>query len=154
KFHEKDGARRASARARLVYEPATAEQENVRSAQSWRLIAPPIDANELRWYLEKYAPWPSHYFRDRARRVEQNLVKWGQLLYEAAMPVAYTADVLKAWARISDDADRRFSVYIDTALEAGAADDEVKTEGSCGTVAGIAMGTASRRRQLLVSRRK
>ena len=127
KFHEKDGVRRASARARLVYEPATAEQENVRSAQSWRLIAPPIDANELRWYLEKYAPWPSHYFRDRARKVEENLVKWGQLLYEAAMPVAYTADVLKAWARISDDADRRFSVYIDTALEAGAADDEVKT---------------------------
>ena len=40
KFHEQDGARRASARARLVYEPATAGQPEVASAQSWRLIAP------------------------------------------------------------------------------------------------------------------
>jgi hypothetical protein len=58
------------------------------SAQSWRLIAPigPIEAGELSWYLEHYAIWPSHYFRDRARKVEENLVKWGQLLHEAAMP--------------------------------------------------------------------
>jgi len=53
KFHEKDGVRRASARARLVYEPATAGQEDVFSTQSWRLIAPigPIEAEGLRWYL-------------------------------------------------------------------------------------------------------
>ncbi|HEU4833724.1 MAG TPA: tetratricopeptide repeat protein [Pyrinomonadaceae bacterium] len=127
KFHEKDGVRQASARARLVYEPATPGQEDVRSAQSWRLIAPPVDAEELRWYLEKYSLWPSQYFRNRARKVEQNLVKWGQLLYQAAIPVAHTADVLKAWARIDDHADRRFSVYVDTALEAGAPDDDVKT---------------------------
>lgn len=127
KFNEKDGVRRASARARLVYEAATAGQEDVRSAQSWRLIAPPVDAEELHWYLEKYSMWPSQYFRNRARKVEQNLVKWGQLLYQAAMPAAHTADVLKAWARIDDHADRRFSVYIDTALEAGAPDDDVKT---------------------------
>ena len=40
------------------------------SAQPWRLIAPlgPIEAEELRWYLEKYAIWPSQYFQDRARR--------------------------------------------------------------------------------------
>jgi tetratricopeptide (TPR) repeat protein len=135
KFHEKDGVRRASARARLVYEPATPGQEEVYSAQSWRLIAPisDIEAEELRWYLEKYAIWPSHYFRDRARKVEENLVKWGQLLYKAAMPVAHTADVLMAWARIGDDADRRFSVYVDTALEAGAPDDDVKAAKEAGT---------------------
>src|SRR5215475_6329881 len=40
KFHEQDGVRRASARARLVYEPATAGQPPVHSAQSWRLNAP------------------------------------------------------------------------------------------------------------------
>jgi hypothetical protein len=50
KFHEQDGVRRASARARLVYEPANPKQEDTRSAQSWRLIAPigPIEAEELR----------------------------------------------------------------------------------------------------------
>src|SRR4051794_27127558 len=84
-FHEQDGVRRASARARLVYEPATPGQPAVTSAQSWRLMAPigPIEAGELRWYLEHYAVWPSPYFRDRARRVEENLVQWGQRLHEA-----------------------------------------------------------------------
>ena len=74
KFHEQDGVRRASARARLVYEPATPGQPDVHSAQSWRLIAPigPIEAGELSWYLEHYAIWPSHYFRDRARKVEES----------------------------------------------------------------------------------
>ena len=65
KFHEQDGTRRASARARLVYEPATPGKERVHSAQTWRLVAPigPIEAEELRWYLEKYAIWPSEYFQ-------------------------------------------------------------------------------------------
>src|ERR1700752_1007838 len=122
KFHEKDGVRRASARARLLYEPATAVQPKVTSAKSWRLIAPigPIEAEELRWYLEKYAIWPSRYFQDRARKVEQKLVEWGQLLYKTAMPVEHTANVMQAWARIADHVGRRFSVYVDTVFEAGA----------------------------------
>jgi hypothetical protein len=104
KFHEQDGVRRASARARLVYEPATPGQPEVASVQSWRLIAPigPIEAGELRWYLEHYAVWPSHYFRDRARTVEKDLEKWGQLLHEAAMPVAHRENVMRAWEKISD----------------------------------------------------
>ena len=129
KFHEHEGVRRASARARLVYEPATTGQREVASEQSWRFIAPlgPIEAEELRWYLEKYAIWPSEYFRDRARKVEENLVKWGQLLYEAALPVAHTANVMNAWARIDGDTGRRFSVQVDAALEAGAPAAEVET---------------------------
>lgn len=129
RFHERDGVRRASARARLVYEPATSGQREVASAQAWRLVAPigPIEAEEVRWYLEKYAIWPSHYFRDRARKVEENLVKWGQLLHEAAMPVAHTANVMRAWERIDDHAGRRFSVHVDAALEAGTPEAEVAT---------------------------
>jgi hypothetical protein len=136
KFHEQDGVRRASARARLVYEPATPGQPHVHSAQSWRLIAPigPIEAEELRWYLEKYAVWPSHYFRDRARKVEANLVQWGQLLHEAAMPLAHTANVMNAWAKIGEHAGRRFSVYVDTALEAGAPEADVKAAKEAATL--------------------
>ncbi len=126
-FQEHGGVRRASARARLVYEPATPGQPHVHSRESWRLVAPigPIEVEDLRWYLEKYAVWPSHYFRDRAAKVEEDLGKWGELLYQAAMPVAHTANVLQAWARIGDHAGRRFSVHVDAALEAGAPDDEV-----------------------------
>jgi tetratricopeptide (TPR) repeat protein len=128
KFHERDGVRRASARARLVYEPATPGQPHVHSAQSWRLVTPigPIEAEELRWYLEKYAIWPSEYFRDRARKVEADLVKWGQLLHEAAMPAAHRETVMKAWEKIGDHAGRRFSVLVDVALEAGAPEADVK----------------------------
>jgi tetratricopeptide (TPR) repeat protein len=120
-FLEQDGVRRASARAELVYEPAIAGQPSVHSVKKWRLVAPigPIEANELRWYLEKYAIWPSEYFRARARKVEENLVKWGRLLHEAAMPLAQTANVMTAWAQIGSHSGRRFSVHIDTSVEEG-----------------------------------
>jgi tetratricopeptide (TPR) repeat protein len=136
KIAEKDGVRRASAHARLVYEPATPGRPHVRCAQSWRLIAPigPIEAEELRWYLEKYAVWPSHYFRDRARKVEANLVKWGQQLHEVAMPAAPTENVIKAWKDADPHAHRRFSVQVDAASEIGAPDAEVKASKEAATL--------------------
>lgn len=135
-FHEQDGVRRASARARLVHEPATQGQREVASAQPWRLIAPigPIEAEEMRWYLEKYAVWPSDYFKDRARTVEANLVEWGQLLHEAAMPVVYTANVMMDWAKIGDHSGRRFSVHVDSELEAGSSEAEVATAREAATL--------------------
>jgi tetratricopeptide (TPR) repeat protein len=135
-FREEDGKRRASARARLVYEPATPGQPHVHSAQRWRFVAPigPIEAEELRWYLEKYAIWPSEYFRDRARQVEENLVRWGQLLHEEAFPIAQTLEVMKAWARIDGNAGRRFSVEVDAALEEDAPSAEVETARECATL--------------------
>lgn len=136
KFHEQDGKRRPSARARLVYEPATPGQPHVHSAQTWRLVAPlgPIEAEELRWYLEKYAIWPSHYFRDRARKVEADLVKWGHLLHEAAMPVAHRENVMNAWEKTGDHAGRRFSVHVDVAHEAGAPEADVKAAQEAATL--------------------
>ena len=129
KFHESEGVRRACARARLVYEPATPGQPQVHSDRSWRLVAPlgPIEAEELRWYLEKYAVWPSAYFQERARRVEQSLVDWGQGLYRTALPPEHTANCLNAWSRIDAHAGRRFSVHVDPTLEAGTPETEVKT---------------------------
>jgi tetratricopeptide (TPR) repeat protein len=136
KFHEHDGVRRAAARARLVYEPATPGQREVASEQSWRFVAPlgPIEAEELRWYLEKYAVWPSAYFRDRARKVEESLVQWGRLLHGAALPAAHTANVLEAWARVAGQAGRRFSVHVDAAPEAGAAAADVATAREAATL--------------------
>lgn len=126
RFDEHNGVRRASARARLVHQPAQPGQPRVVSERTWRLTAPlgPIEGEELRWYLEKYAIWPSEYFRDRARKVEESLKAWGWLLHDAAMPAAHTANVMRAWARIDDRAGRRFSVHVDAAIEAGAPDDE------------------------------
>src|SRR5262249_15575993 len=46
KFYEQDVVRRASALARLVYEPATVGQDHTHSIQNWRFVAPsgPIEA--------------------------------------------------------------------------------------------------------------
>ena len=137
KFVEpEDGVRRASARARLVYEPAASGLREVKSEHSWRFVAPigPIEAGELRWYLEQYAVWPSHYFAARAGKVEASLVEWGRKLYDAALPGAHIASVLAAWARIDRHAGRRFSVHVDAGLEAGAAEAEVQAAREAATV--------------------
>jgi len=121
-LQERDGVRRATARARLIYEAATPGQPKVYSARSWRLIAPtgPLEAGDLRWYLEQYAIWPSPYLKSRAQQVEEKLVQWGQQLHAAALPFAHTAIVMLAWARVGVQAGRRFSVQVDASLEAGA----------------------------------
>lgn len=136
KFHDLEGVPRASGRARLIYEPATVGQREVTSEQNWRFVAPigPIEAEELRWYLEKYAIWPSEYFRDRAHKVEASLLEWGQLLYEVALPRLHTSNVMNAWARTDGDAGRRFSVLVDARLEAGALAAEVETARECATL--------------------
>jgi hypothetical protein len=127
-FHAQDGVRRASARARLLHRPADPEAPGARSAQDWRLIAPlgPIEADDLTWYLERYAIWPGKPFQERARRIEADLIRWGQLLHAQAMPPAHTANVRAAWQAVDPNAARRFSVQVDATLLAGAGDDEQK----------------------------
>jgi tetratricopeptide (TPR) repeat protein len=123
-LHPQDATPRA--RARLRYRPATTGQQEVLSARHWPLQAPlsPFETDELRWYLEQYPIWPSDDLRERAHRVERDLVRWGQRLHQAALPPAEVADVMQAWARIDDHAERRFSIHVDAghSADAGAAD--------------------------------
>jgi tetratricopeptide (TPR) repeat protein len=128
-FQEQDGVRRAAARARLVYEPASAGQPEVVSEQMWRLIAPlgPIEAEELGWYLERWPVWPNPLVADRAKRVEANLIAWGQALHGAALPPQPTANVLQAWAGVAAGASRRFSVSVDDSLLLGSSEAENAT---------------------------
>jgi tetratricopeptide (TPR) repeat protein len=122
KMHEEGGTRRASARASFRYEPAATGQRTVESRQTWRLVAPigPIESEEIRWYLEKYAIWPGECFRERARTVEAKLVKWGKLLYQAALPAEPTTTVMQAWAKVAGRSERRFSIFVEANTEAGA----------------------------------
>jgi tetratricopeptide (TPR) repeat protein len=125
-FDEQDGVRRPAARARLVYEPAIPGQDKVVSEQMWRLIAPlgPIEAEELGWYLERWPVWPNPLVADRAKRVEANLIAWGQALHGAALPPQPTANVLQAWAGVDAGASRRFSVSVDDSLLLGSSEAE------------------------------
>ncbi|MDZ7854977.1 CHAT domain-containing protein [Sphaerotilus sp.] len=120
-IHEADGKRRARGSARLVYEPADRDKREVRSPKSWTFEAPlgPIEVEELRWYLETYAVWPSRFDEERVKRIEANLVEWGRALHHAAMPADKAASVLQAWAQVGDGAARRFSVHVEPELDDG-----------------------------------
>ena len=125
-FEEKDGKRRPQAKARLIYQPADSRKPEVRNPSSWTFVAPlgPIEANELRWYLEQYAIWPSTVFKPRALRVEQQLCEWGKLLFDAALPTGRVGKVLQAWTHVDGDAQRRFSVYLEGEADADAPEEQ------------------------------
>lgn len=131
-----DGSRRASARARLVHAPATRGQREVHSGR-FALEAPlgVIEAADLRWYLEDYAVWPSPLVAERAQRIEEQLERWGRLLYDAALPAEPVAEVLKSWAAVgAARAARRFSVEVDASPDAGTPEGEAQAMREAGTL--------------------
>ncbi|HEY3227893.1 MAG TPA: toll/interleukin-1 receptor domain-containing protein, partial [Roseiflexaceae bacterium] len=105
--------RRAIATAVLVYEPADSTAREVESP-AFPFVAPlgPIEAEELRWYLENFFLWPTGVFQERAARVEAQLPQWGQELYQAALDTEEAREVLTAWQKVTDGAERRFSVQV------------------------------------------
>ena len=108
-----DGKPRAKALARLVYDPADPAKPKT-DGDFFDFIAPlgPIEAGELKWYLERYSTWPSPVFQVRAREVEKNLPIWGRQLF-GALPPKECAALLEDWRRDDQGAGRRLSVKVD-----------------------------------------
>lgn len=121
KVETRDGKRRASATAVLVYEPADATSREVESKR-FTFTAPlgPIEADELRWYLEEFYRWPTGVFQGRAERVEAQLPTWGKQLFDEAAKTDSAKDTLNVWRNAADGAERRFSVEVDSELPEGA----------------------------------
>jgi hypothetical protein len=124
---EQDGTRRATAIAELTYQPPDGSQPT-RSGR-YRVTAPlgPLEADDLTWYLERYAAWPSAPFQSRARAVEAALPRWGQALYTLLHASAGQRTPLDAWQVMRDAQDRsqrRLSVLVDDTLLAGASEAE------------------------------
>jgi hypothetical protein len=94
---EQDGTRRATAIAELTYQPPDGSPPM--SSGRYRVIAPlgPLEADDLAWYLERYAVWPSAPFQPRARTVEAALPRWGQALYTLLNASAGQRAPLDAW---------------------------------------------------------
>ncbi|QKS30529.1 MAG: CHAT domain-containing protein [Candidatus Accumulibacter similis] len=131
-----DGRRRACARARLVHQPATPAQRAVYSAR-FALEAPlgVVEADDLRWYLEDYAVWPSPLLAERAQRIEAQLAEWGRLLHDAALPAQAVGEVHKSWAAIgAGRVVRRFSVEVDSACDVGTPESEVRSAREAATL--------------------
>lgn len=121
-----DGKRRATATARLTYEPADKSIREVESKKRFTFTAPlgVIEAEDMRWYLEEFYLWPIGVFKEQAARVEAQLPKWGQGLYRAALGPQVAQEVLNAWQQASVIGERRFSVFVDSELPDGASDTE------------------------------
>ncbi|HET8798603.1 MAG TPA: CHAT domain-containing protein, partial [Thermoanaerobaculia bacterium] len=136
RFVDQAGSPRASARARLVHTSTTSGKREVNSETPWRFIDPigAIDRNEIHWYLEKYAVWPSTVFRDRAKKVEESLVQWGRLLHKETMKWDLAQEVLVAWRNTDAHANRRFSIEVNAALEHGASEAAVLAASECATI--------------------
>jgi hypothetical protein len=120
-----EGTRRAQAMATLVYEPARGGARNVESRR-FVFSAPlgPIEAGDLRWYLESYSLWPVGVFQQRANGIERALPDWGRELYEAALGDEPAREALTGWQQAAEGAERRFSVEVDSDLPAGAAGED------------------------------
>jgi hypothetical protein len=118
------GTSRAHATARLVFHPASGDSV---VGKPFGFTAPlgPIEAGDLRWYLESYFRWTSDVFRDRAKQIEDQLPVWGRRLYDAALAVPEAATILNAWRRPDAPSLRRFTVLVDAPTFApGETDDD------------------------------
>jgi tetratricopeptide (TPR) repeat protein len=128
---EKGGTRRARATAELAYIPGEKGKLEVKSKERFMFTAPigPIESEELTWYLERYYTWPTGVFKQRAKKVEEQLPKWGKALYDAVLNDDSVRNVLIAWEGAQLKAGRRFTVFMDSRLIKGA-EKEKQTEAS------------------------
>jgi len=108
---EKDGVRRATATAELTYTPS--DNSRAITSRRYKFTAPigPVEQEEIRWYIERYFRWPTGVFKDRAGKTEQDLPKWGQAIYNAALGGDSAREPLAAWRNKTGS--RRFSVHVD-----------------------------------------
>ena len=110
-----EGKRRATAAATLTCHPPDGGPKV--ESKRYRFTAPlgPIEADELAWYLERYVNWPSGVFQERARRVEEDLPRWGRLLY-ATLNADVARAAFEAWKATPEGTERRFTVKVDKEL--------------------------------------
>ena len=115
-----EGKWRVKATAQLNYDPAEPARPAVDS-RDFVFTAPlgPIEADDLRWYLERYYLWPTGVFTERARHVEEKLPEWGRSLYDAATAAKSARDLLSDWQKTAECVERRFSILVDERAPGG-----------------------------------
>ncbi len=95
--HELGGLHRAAARARTSYRPPGGSRGVDGPWTDFLAPLGPIEAGELTWYLESYREWPFGPFKDRARKLEESLPRWGRLLFDALPGLADQAQAARAF---------------------------------------------------------
>ena len=125
KIQQRKGTRRVAGIATLTYTPAAYPKAPIDESTRYTFTAPlgPIEAEDLRWYLESYFIWPVGVFKERADWIAAKLPEWGLDLYRAALGAETARDALTAW-QAATAAERRFSIKVDRDLPEGAAAEE------------------------------
>jgi tetratricopeptide (TPR) repeat protein len=120
-----EGKWRVRATAQLIYDPPYPACPAAES-RGFLFTAPlgPIEADDLRWYLEEYYRWPTTFFTERARRIEEQIPQWGRQLYDAATAAKSARTLLGDWQRATGDIERRFSIFVDSRVVEGSSEDE------------------------------
>jgi tetratricopeptide (TPR) repeat protein len=137
KIETHEGKRRATATATVVYEPAQAGARRIESRR-FPFTAPlgPIEAADLKWYLETYYIWPDKMAQERAEGIAKRLPQWGQDLHRAALGAESAREAVTAWEQTatgSAAAERRFSVQVDRELPEGSAKEAQDAAGEAAT---------------------
>jgi hypothetical protein len=129
-----EGRWRVSATAQLIYDPADPARPAAESRE-FDFTSPlgPIEADELRWYLEEYYRWPTAFFSERAKQIEARLPEWGRQLYDAATSGQSARARLAEWQQSADGAERRFSVFVESRLPEGSSETEQDAANEAGS---------------------
>jgi tetratricopeptide (TPR) repeat protein len=116
-IYTKGGVTRGKAEATLVFHSA---KKGVRPVQSSRFtfISPlgPIEAGDLKWYIEDYPGHPFDFYEERAQEISKNLAVWGHQLYQAITKSESAGKTLEKWLAADGAEERRFSIEIDREL--------------------------------------
>lgn len=120
-----EGKQRIKALAQLIYDPADTTRP-APDSREFVFTTPlgPIEADDLRWYLENYYLWPTGVFTERAKRIEEKLPHWGHELYDAATAAQSARELLADWQLATEGIERRFSIFVDSRLPEGSGVDE------------------------------
>lgn len=115
---ESGGKRRATAEAEVVYEPVAGSTEGQITSDPFTFTSPlgPIEAADLRWYLEKYFIWPDQYAKGRAEEIRAKFEVWGRLFFDESAGVAEARETQAAWREKAASAQLRFSVLVESRL--------------------------------------
>ncbi len=109
RIDETGGRKRAAARFRIEHEPAQGAPGRS-SLKDFESPLGPDELEEIRWYLERYPGWPFGTFRERAEKLEANLLVWGRELY--ARTLGLGGEPTSVWRRASGT-ERRIILEVD-----------------------------------------
>ena len=122
-LYTEEGKRRGQATAQLLYQPAQGQKVE---SKRYPFIAPlgPIEAEDLRWYLEHYPRYPFETLEKRAQEVAAKVPVWGQQLYDALAQGAKSAEKVLGYWKNSNTAGHRFTIKLDGEPLEGASAEE------------------------------